>query len=289
LLGTITSAAVLLVNLPYLTFLLRDGSNRPSLQAGTLSLSGSWSWFAVPAEVAGFAGFEYFFDADWAQLLAQLGSAIDWLRLSQAPHVLSVLALLGLCFGIRAARDPAQASNLGAHRLVRLALVTWATYTLFYDQRDLTHHPHYTFPYWWVIPVGLASLLVALRRISLPLSRALLAAIALVSVAQLSFIGAWRSYVAAEGGTRGIHYATPASLQYRALASACARPERMIRIENQTILFAHVLSYVAATEPSCRDKAVEICSGQCAPLPPGAASLRLVYAEPTGGKIAIRP
>jgi hypothetical protein len=289
LIGTITTATVLLINLPYLSFLLSDDTSRPALQSGTLSLAGSWSWFSVPAEVSGFAGFAYFFDTDWARLVGQLGRSFDWLSASQAPHVLSILALIGLCFGAPAAPAGATSTPLAATRLVRLSLVTWATYTLFYDQRDLTHHPHYTFPYWWVIPVGLASLLVALRRVSLPLARLLLAAIALVAVAQLAFMGAWRSYVDAEGGTRGIHYATPVSLQYRALASACARPERVIRIENQTVLFAHALTYVASTEPACRDKQVEICAGKCAPAGPGAALVRLVYAEASGGKIAVQP
>jgi hypothetical protein len=282
MIGGITVALVLLVNLPYLSFLVHDGS-RPTPQTGSLSLAESLSWFSMPAQVASFSGFEYFFDGAWGQLLAYVGADYEWMRFTQAPNALAGLALIGLGFGV-----PMRESQ-AATRLARLSLVTWTVYTLFYAYRGLLHHPHYIFPYWWVVMVGLASLLAELRRVSVPLARVLLAVISLVAVAQLSFSNAWLNYVDAEGGTRGVHYGTPVAHQYRALKTACARPEPVIRIENHTVILPHALTYVAQTERRCRTKQVEICAGYCAPPAPGTASLRLVYPRPTGGDVAIGP
>jgi hypothetical protein len=246
-LGTVVTGIVLLVNYPYFLFVLNDESQLKP-HAGTFSLSGTLGWLRKPAEVSGFSGFDYFFDGDWDLLLAELGAGYERMRFSQAPGVLTFVALLGLCLGI------GKSHGEGACRLARLSLMSWLVYTLLYDYRGLERHPHYTFPYWWVVLVGIASLLVHARRVSPRLASSLLLALFAISIAQLAFIHGWQSYVAAHGGTRGIHYATPVALQYGALQSACARDEAAILIRNQTSLFNHALDYVATTEPAAQSR-----------------------------------
>jgi hypothetical protein len=275
--GAIAAGVALLINYPYLNFLAHSDM-QTELKAGAFTLGGSLSWFAMPAEVAGFTGFESYLGPDWPAFLASIGSDIDWMRFSQAPNALAALALIGLCFGVRADSTPA------ARRLVRLSLVSWAAYTLFYESRALTHHQHYVFPYWWVILIGLASLLVELQRTSARLALVLLGAIGLITVAQLAFLESWRGFVAEQGGTR---QSTAVTLQYRALGDACARERTDIQLANQTLLYDHALRYVAESEPRCRGKRVQICSRSCPPPAPGSAALRLVYQNPTGGRIMI--
>jgi hypothetical protein len=280
-LGTVITAIVLLVNYPYFLFVLSDESQLKS-HGGTFSLSGIYGWLTKPAQVAGFSGFSYFFDDEWKLLLEQLGAGYAWMNASQVPGVLTFAALFGLCLGI------GKGHGEGASRLARLSLVTWLFYTLLYDYRGLASHPHYTFPYWWVVLVGIACLLVQARRVSPWLARSLLLAVSAVSIAQLAFIGGWQSYVDVHGGTRGVHYATPVALQYGALQRACARDEGAILIRNQTLLFNYALNYVAQTEPACGDKQIAFCKRRCPPQVPGVADLRLVYLGATGGEVGVR-
>lgn len=134
LLGTVITAIVLLVNYPYFLFVLNDESKLTS-QPGSFSLSGIYGWLVKPAQVAGFAGFGYFFDGEWNLLLARLGAGYAWLSESQIPAVLTFAALLGLCLGV------GKSHGEGASRLARLSLVTWLFYTWLYDYRGLASHP----------------------------------------------------------------------------------------------------------------------------------------------------
>lgn len=266
-------AAMLIVNLPYLSYLRQANPG----QAAPTSFSAS-SWIAFvwgPLRVATTAGIDYFFDAAWSDFRAWLGG---W----SSPALPLLVAALASAGGIIAAlrsRDPAQ------RRIALLALGAWIVYPLFYATRGLgIEHPHYNHPTWWIVPFGIAGSLAWLGKTRWePVAAALVLAVAAY---QLAFQISWMRYIAERGGTQGVHYSAPLREQIRAVAAACAFPSRDIFLENHTVLFPDALHYTAYATPACAGKRVQVCRpGRC-PVDGATKVVRLRYAG-AGGALSV--
>ncbi len=282
LFGAALSGSALLVNLPYLLSLVEEqGRSTPSpshFRAGLL-LDG----LAEPVNVLTTRGFSYFFDHQWGHFQGWLGT---WRPLfdvlAGVPVPLGVAALIGLVTMARRAPP-------SARRIARVGLLSWAGHALLLALRVDRVYSHYAFPTYWVVPAGLAGGIAALRR-----SReVLLATWSLVGIAllQLLFIVESNSYLTVYRGTNGIHYSSPLSEQTRVVRQACAAPGNVVRLVNETRVFAVSLSYIARTEPVCQGKQLQLCrpGEPCPPLPPGGVELRLRYEAPIGGALVLAP
>ncbi len=268
-------ATLLVVNLPYLGFLRAH----PPPPLPPASRSFSWELLGEqllqPARVATAWKLDYFFDGAWPEFLRGSG-AVGWaLEHTVAGLVLLVLvSAAGLLLTLRA-RTPEQ------RRVTWLALGTWLGYAGFYTLRALERHPHYQFPTWWLVVVGVAGALYWLREKSPRLGTVATGAVLLGALPQFLVSVEWMSYIRAQGGSRGVHYSVPLAAQQRMLDEACARVTGPLLLQNLTHLFPSSLAYVARTTPACEGKAVYICGRACPSVP----RLRLRYAGPTGGAL----
>jgi len=280
--GGLTAGAMLLVNVPYLLHLLREPQRGGSAPGFTWAALGDF--LRATGQVSTSWGTRYFFDDQWDVFLAWLGPLRAVLQPS--PVLLWIVlgvAVPGFLAGIRAG---------GAHRrLAVFATGTWLGYALFYAYavENLGRQPHYEFPVWWVVPVGVAGALAWARRRSAAWGGTAVAVVLATSVLHFAFIAAWMAFVKAQGGIRGIHYSTPIALQQQAVRTACAEPERELLLRNETLIFPEALRYLATVEPACAGKQVAICSHEgCPAAEPGAKVLTLVYARETGGAVGWR-
>ena len=121
-----------------------------------------------------------------------------------------------------------------------------------------------------------------------------LAVLAAVAVAQFAVIVLWMGYIRARGGTRAPAYGTALGLQVEAMRAACAVPEPVVVLENETNMFRFPFEYLATTEEACRGKRVVVCATAPAPLAhpcpppaPDARRVRLVYAGAVGGAVRV--
>ncbi len=276
--GAVMGASGVGVNLPYLVFLGRQGAR--TVYRSHDAVPFLERLLQVP-RVATLWKVDYFFDDAWQDFLAYLHWPGDLSTVSAVLLAgLTLSALAGLAVALVKGDGPIR-------RVAGLAAGTWVAYPILYAARGLAAHPHYQFPTWWVIPVGLGGLLWFAR----PRLRGGAAAVAglvwAVALAQLLFIAGWMSYIRARGGTQGIHYSTPLAAQRRVVREACSTPDDRLRLVNETALFPHSLSYVVATEPACAGKQVRVCGPDC-PEVPGARSFHLGYAGPAGGSVQLR-
>jgi hypothetical protein len=210
-----------------------------------------------------------------------VGGLGGWLVKHTAWSVAVLIALsgAGLCSHLLAS-DPAQ------RRVARLALAVWLAYGVFYTLRGLNREPHYQFPTGWVVAVGVAGALHALRARNLRWGTVATAAVLAGAAGQFLVSVAWMGYVREHGGTQGVHYSTPLAAQQGVILRACEEARQgVVFLENHTVLFPHSLGYVARTTAACQGVSLNLCGP--AGCPPGAPSRRLRYAAPTGGALLL--
>jgi hypothetical protein len=174
-----------------------------------------------------------------------------------------------------------------ARRLGLLATACWLGYGCFYAVRQVGMSPHYQFPIWWVVPVGVAGALVGARRLSPVLGRVACAAVFLAAGLQFVTLPLMMVFVKEHDGLRSTSYSTPIAREKELTRAVCALPEREITIENQTLLFRWPTDYLSRVEPSCRGKALLWClPGDCPQASPGQRRIRLFYPRPVGAAVA---
>lgn len=273
----------LVVNLPYLGYLRAHPP--PPLPAPH-----PWTWGLLleqllqPPRVATAWGLQYFFDGAWPHFLEWSGGVRPLLERAWGTLLLVAAAsAVGLLTALRAP-EPQQ------RRLAWLAVATWVGYAAFYTYRTLDRHPHYQFPTWWVVVVGVAGLLVLLQRYSARLGTVAAGTVLVAAGLQWLVSVQWMDYIDRWTGTRGLHYSVPLAQQQRALEQACTRaralaPARVL-LRNETLLTPAAVAYVVQTLPACSGAQLRVCQpGDC----PAAASprLRLRYAGSVGGALAV--
>jgi hypothetical protein len=277
--AAVTAAAAAVVSVPYALFLVRQPWPRsPPPESG----AGLFERMLEIPRVSTAWKLDYFFDADWPAFISTLP---QWV---QAALPSLTVASMVVCAGVALAGVGAliASGNALGRRLGALALLTAIAYPSVYAFKGLMAHPHYQFPVYWVVVVGVAGALAALR--SRPrLALALGALVWVVALGQLAFVQRWMSFIRAEGGTQGRHYATPLAAQQSVMRRACAAPQRALTVVNETNLYSHALRYVAGVEPACASKHLRVCSGPCA-WPSGGPSFRLRYLRPRGGALDLR-
>ncbi|HEY1905097.1 MAG TPA: hypothetical protein VGG91_03590 [Myxococcaceae bacterium] len=217
-------------------------------------------------------GLGYFFDGEWSRFTTEhtMGAALVAVGPAVA-GIVAVGALLGLLLGLR--RGP-----VGEQRVARLGLWTWGLHAAFLGLLALPPEPHYQQPVVWV-PVAGWALLVARAWPERRRAGAVLAVVALaIGLWGLGVQRSWMGWIRSQGGTRGIHYGLTLASQRRALAEACAAPTPGIALELQVLVFPESLRSLAHTEPSCRERRVEVCGVRCPPPPQGWSIATLRYA-----------
>ncbi|HEX7667387.1 MAG TPA: hypothetical protein VF407_22805, partial [Polyangiaceae bacterium] len=96
------------------------------------------------------------------------------------------------------------------------------------------------------------------------------------------FLPLWMHYVRANGGTAGIHYATPLAEEEAFVRAACTKGDS-IALENRTVIFPAALRYLTSVEPACNGKTIVICeAGEC---PRATVVVPITYAEPGVGRL----
>jgi hypothetical protein len=230
-------------------------------------------------QTAGFWRFDYFLDQDWSDFVAGLplpGDPTSWGVLCMSAAALLVV------FGTVLIRSPDPAQR----RVVVVMLVVAVLHPLFLDWRNTLHDPHYYFPLAWLPYVGGAAVLSRLRAAGPSARGALLATtggILVVTVVQLVFVLAFRSYVVDRGGTQGVHYGTAVALQTEAVRTACLRAgTEPLFIDNRTAIFDQALRYQIRTIVDCTGRQVTPCT---APCPPAVRTAILAYRGPNGGAV----
>jgi hypothetical protein len=275
----VVAAAIALVNVPYALFLVRQP--RPQVPPPESAASLLERLLEIP-RVATSWKLGYFFDAGWPDFVATLPAPVQaalpaWTGASVA--LCAGMALAGLAALLAWGQAPAR-------RLGALGLLAAVAYPVLYGVRGLALHPHYQFPVYWVVVAGVAGVLTAAR--SRPkLAVAAGAVVWVIALGQFALVQRWMNFIRAEGGTRGVHYATPLAAQRELIRRACAAPQRELMVLNQTVLFPHSLQYVAFAEPACAGKRVTICPPSCA-LPAGGRVFKLHYLRPKGGALGLR-
>lgn len=277
-LGPVLACAAL-VNVPYLGFLRANPPHPPPV-------SGSFSWSLLgehllqPARVASTWEIGYFFDQAWPDFLQWVGTAGRWLLEHAQWSVFALIAFSGLGLLVTLG-----AKQLEQRRVAWLAVLCWLGYAAFYTYRQLNREPHYQFPTWWLIVVGVAGTLHVLRD---RLSRGggmLTGAVLLVACAQFSMNVAWMRYIRERGGTQGIHYSVPLSAQQTVVRRLCEEAHGQVFLDNRTAIFPQSLSYVAQTTPACQNVQLGLCGGwNC---PQGVPLRTLRYAGPVGGAVVL--
>jgi hypothetical protein len=269
---------VLLVNLPYLLYLRAH----PPPALPPVSQPFSWELWREnlwqPARVATAAGLDYFFDGAWEDFLGWSGPVGRLFRdTAWMPLALSAVSALGLGLTLGAKQSERR-------RLAGLGLLAWLGYSLFYTYRVLERHPHYQFPTWWLVGVGVAGLLAWLGERAPAVGTLATGVVFLAALAQFALVERWMGYIQARGGTQGVHYSVPLGAQRRVLREACTRSEgQALTVWNLTALFPQSLDYVAWTTPECEGKQVQLCR-QC---PARGTLFRLRYASPGAGAVVL--
>ena len=270
---------VLLVNLPYLLHLRAH----PPPELPPVPQPFSWELWREnlwqPARVATVAGLDYFFDGAWDDFLRWSGPVGRLFRdTAWMPLALSAVSALGLVLLLLGGKAPEQ------RRLAALGLLTWLGYSLFYTHRVLERHPHYQFPTWWVVGVGVAGLLAWLRERAPAVGRLAVGGVFAAALVQFALVERWMGYIQARGGTQGVHYSVPLAAQQRVVREACTRaPGPVLTVWNHTALFAPALDYVVWTTPECAGKQVRLCT-RC---PAQGPLLRLRYATSGAGAVVL--
>jgi hypothetical protein len=272
-------AAALLVNLPYLGFLRANPPNPPPS-------SNSFSWALMgehliqPARVASTWGLDYFFDQAWPDFLQWVGGTGRWMLEHAGWSVAVILAVsvAGVLLTLRA-KEPEQ------RRIAWLALVAWLGYSAFYTLRNLNREPHYQFPTWWLVAVGVAGAMHALRSRIPRWGTVATAAVLLAGGLQFLVNVAWMRYIRQRGGTQGIHYSVPLSAQQAVMRRLCEESRGPVYLENRTALFPPSLGYVAQTTPACQGVNLGLCGAWG--CPPGTPARRLRYVHAVGGTLIL--
>lgn len=222
-------------------------------------------------------GIQYFFDGDWAAFLASPQAPLGWSTLGQGSRWAWVaLGLGGLIAGLG-----------GPHRrLALLALATICAYPAFYAWRGIPIQPHYQFPTGWAPVLGGLLLLASPQRW---LRSAALGVCLLLAAWQLSFVASWRSWIAARGGTRGVHYAVVLGEQARAVSTLCLHAEGPLVVSLEIAAFPPSFEYLASTTPACAARQVRWCGAGrgCAPPAPEETVGWVRYAESAGARLAV--
>ena len=262
---SVALAGALVVNVPYLLH-LRATPPVPA-SSGSFALAAFFDFLVEPARVATMWRMDYHFDHVWPEFVAWAGALGDVFRAGAVPMaLLAVLAALGLAVHIRS-------SEPHRRRLALMGLVGWLGYAAFYAALGLYRHPHYQWPIWWIIPVGVAGAVPWLRARWPRVGLAAACVVGAISLAHVAFIGAWMGYVRDHGGTPGIHYSTPLGEQRRLVELACGSSERTVLIDNQTAMFPHSLAYLVSSEPRCAGKQIELCRAPACPASSDGARL----------------
>jgi hypothetical protein len=272
------AAAMLIVNVPYLVHLANQRA--PHLPRGRTDIAFTERLLQT-ARPASLWGIECFFDDSWADFVQWLGWGKD-LAVFELITLGACVAvgIVGLVVGLRS-------GNLERRRVLALGALTAILYPAFYASRGLELQPHYQFPTGWVVPLGLASLLAWTRTKPTPWAIPPWILTWGLAALQLVFIVGWMSYIRVRGGTHGIHYSTPVSLQEEAVRQICEAPEKIVVVENQTALFPTSIQYLAEIEPRCAGKVIRLCFRACPPTPADVRRMRIGYVAPYGGALAV--
>src|SRR5262245_34339272 len=208
-------AGILLVNIPYLSYLARTGI-RLNPSAG-FSKEALGAYLLQPVRASTPWGIEYFFDQDWSEFWDGLGDirvfySAAWLPLAFA----AIVAALGIAASLR---HP----EARVRRVALLAALVWLG-ALVAASRSVEPHPHYQFASWWTIPFGVGAALSWASERRSPVLGAVAIGAGLLVVSNVLFNLEWMRFVREKGGTRGIHYSTPIGLQEQAIRTICADP-----------------------------------------------------------------
>jgi len=236
----LTAATALLVNLPYLHFLLGE----PRIPGPHHAFDLRWlgDYLIQPLRVSSLFKIDYFFDAQWSEFL---GGHTVLMNAAIALSMLTLggLTLLGLAFGLR---DPR------TRLLATFALALWLGTAAFHLVLGLDRQPHYAFASYWVIGFALAAALSGLGDRARVVAGT---ALALVFSLHAIFIVHWMSFVQAHRGTAGIHYGATVGAQTQLVREACAQGDT---IRNTIAPFDISIEYIAAHDPSCVGKTVTV-------------------------------
>jgi hypothetical protein len=283
-----TVAAMIAVCTPYLLFLLKTPIvGRTPRQA--FSVSGVASLLLEAPRITSTWRLAYYFDGAWSDFRAWLGAA------SLLLDALSVVSLLACVAAAVAGVGMAlTSSEPRQRRMARIAVLAWVGTVVLLALLGVARHPHYFFAAAWVPVFGVASCLAGLRRTHPRAGAAALTLLGVIAVAQFAVIVRWMGYIQDRGGTRSPSYGTPLGLQREAMRAACATPETLVVIRNETEMFRFPFEYLATTEPACRGKTVVVCTPTPRPFtrpcpPPGTVGrlVRLGYARDPGGALRL--
>jgi hypothetical protein len=287
ILGAAGAAAVVL--LPYLVGLRREAAALAAQQVAAQAsmhvpiadrLASALTFLITPFRQTAGLGLEAYFDGTFRPFLGWAGLASAFRPLATCVAVLVGLGtVLGLVLGWRM-------GSPGLRRLARLGVWTWAAQAVFLGALGLAGEPHYHQPVLWIAPVGWG-LAVAVAWQRWPGAALGLAGLAcLVGLWGLGLQRTWMGWIRIQGGTRGIHYGIPLATQRAALAQACQTPSAAVALATQVVVFPHSLRSLAATEPACQGRRVEVCGPICPALPPDWSLATLRYAGLSGAHLA---
>ena len=280
--------SALLVNVPYLLFLMRAPIVR---RAPRLPLSpGSFgSLFLQAPRLTTTWGLPYYFGEAWSDFRLWVGGGADVIQPLSA--VVLVICLVATVAGIAAALV---SSDVRARRMGQVALIAWMGNIVLLAAVGLERHPHYNFASAWVPVFGMASALAWLWRRHPRVAPAAFTLLAVIAIGQFAVIVQWMGFIRAGGGTRSPGYGTPIGIQMEAMSEACAATEPTIVLKNETGMFPFPFQYHAATLAACRGKTVVVCADEPRPLTKpcpapeaGVGVRRLRYAEVTGGRLKV--
>ncbi len=276
----IVAAVALAVNVPYLAYLSQHF--REASPAEPFSWDLARTYALEPARIASLSGIDYFLDDAWKDFLASEARWRGSVLLSPgAPILVAAVAAAGVALAVWKGRGPQR-------RVALLALITWPVYTIFFAQRRVGTPPHYQFATWWLIPVGVAAAIWAMRSWSRWLGTGAVVAVWMFSIAQMRFIGDWMAYVRRHGGTQNVHYGTALGEQKATIDAVCGDDHGRILVFNETRVFDLSLRYVASTEPQCAGKTLSFCGSDDCSRPAGAARVHVAYARPGSGWLFLR-
>jgi hypothetical protein len=280
--------SALLVNVPYLLFLMRapivHRSPRLPFSPGSFG-----SLFLQAPRLTTTWGLPYYFGGAWSDFRLWLGEGAD------AIQPVSTVVLV-LCAAITAAGIGAAlaSSDARARRMGQVALLAWIGNVILLAAVGLERHPHYNFASAWVPVFGVASALAWLWRRRPRVAPAALAVLAAIAAGQFLVIVQWMGFIRASGGTRSPGYGTPLGIQMDAMREACAATEPTIVLKNETEMFPFPFQYHATTLAACRGKTVVVCADEprlftksCPAPAAGIGVRRLQYAQATGGRLKV--
>ena len=283
------AGSALLVNVPYLLFLMRAPVVRRAPR-----LPFSWDdlgWLALQApRIWTFWGLPYYFEGDWPAFQQWVGPAGRFLE--PASEAAVVLCFAATIAGIAAALV---SDDTRVRRVGRVALLAWIGNVLLLAAVHLEVHPHYTFSSAWVAVFGVASLIAWLRSRHPRAGLCAVALLGVVALAQFLVLVRWVGFVGATGGLRSAAQGAPVGLQLAAMREVCASPESSIVLKEEIEMFPFAFEYHAATLPACRGKKIVVCGDAgrrlimkpCPSAVDGTVVRRLRYAEGTGGRLAV--